>query len=129
MDVVGDFITIVRNASAASKGLCCAQWSALRAGIARILKENGYIKDYVSEKTDDGHVVLKVFLKYVNGIPAITEIGRIGRPGCRQYAARNKIPLILGGMGECMLSTSKGILSGKEAKTKGLGGELMCYVL
>ncbi|MDR1401373.1 MAG: 30S ribosomal protein S8 [Puniceicoccales bacterium] len=128
MDVIGDFITILRNASAANKACCCAQWSAMRAGIARILKDSGYVKDFTKEQTADGYAVIKVFLKYVNSIPAVTEIGRMGTPGRRRYASREKIPSILGGMGECMLSTSKGILSGKEAKESGLGGELMCYV-
>ncbi|MDR1595539.1 MAG: 30S ribosomal protein S8 [Puniceicoccales bacterium] len=129
MDVVGDFITILRNASAANKIVCYAQWSAVRVGIARILKSGGYIKDFAKEQSAGGHAVLKVLLKYVNGVPAVTEIGRIGTPGRRRYASKEKIPSILGGMGECVLSTSRGILSGKEAKQLGLGGELMCYVL
>ncbi|MDR2776648.1 MAG: 30S ribosomal protein S8 [Puniceicoccales bacterium] len=129
MDVVGNFITILRNASRANKANCCAQWSALKDGIAKILKDKGYIKDFVKEQMAEGHMVLKVFLKYVNGVPAITEIGRIGKPGRRQYASKEKIPSILGGMGECVLSTSKGILSGQVAKQLGVGGELICYVL
>ncbi|MDR1891027.1 MAG: 30S ribosomal protein S8 [Puniceicoccales bacterium] len=129
MDVVGDFITILRNAGRTHKASCCVQWSALKDGIAKIFKDNGYIKDFSKEQTADGHVVLKVFLKYVNGIAAITEIGRLGKPGRRQYASKEKIPSILGGMGECVLSTSRGILSGKAAKQLGVGGELICYVL
>ncbi|MDR2603434.1 MAG: 30S ribosomal protein S8 [Puniceicoccales bacterium] len=129
MDVIGNFITILRNASRTNKASCCVQWSALKDGIAKVFKERGYIKDFVKEQTDEGHVVLKVSLKYVNGISAITEIGRIGKPGRRQYASKEKIPSILGGMGECVLSTSKGILSGKTAKQLGVGGELVCYVL
>ncbi|MDR2737774.1 MAG: 30S ribosomal protein S8 [Puniceicoccales bacterium] len=129
MDVVGDFITVLRNASSASKASCSVQWSALRAGIAGILKDGGYIKDFAREQDGNGHSVLKVFLKYVNGVPAVTEIGRIGSPGRRRYAAKNEIPSILGGIGECVVSTSSGIFSGREAKKRGLGGELMCYVL
>jgi small subunit ribosomal protein S8 len=129
MDVIGNFITILRNASRANKASCCVQWSALKDGIAKIFKDRGYVKDFVKEQTAEGHVVLKVFLKYVNGVAAITEISRIGKPGRRQYASKEKIPSILGGMGECVLSTSKGILSGKIAKQLGVGGELICYVL
>ncbi|MDR1413927.1 MAG: 30S ribosomal protein S8 [Puniceicoccales bacterium] len=128
MDVIGDFITILRNASAANKTVCHAQWSEMRMGIARILKNSGYIKDFVKEQTADGRAILKIFLKYVNGIPSVTQIARIGTPGRRRYASKGKIPSILGGMGECVLSTSKGILSGKEAREASLGGELMCYV-
>jgi small subunit ribosomal protein S8 len=129
MDVVGDFITVLRNASEANKAECRTQWSTVRAGIARILKDGGYIKDFLREQLPDGHAILRLFLKYVNGTPAVTKIGRIGTPGRRRYASKAKIPLIFGGMGECVLSTSRGILSGKEAKQLGLGGELMCYVL
>jgi small subunit ribosomal protein S8 len=129
MDVIGDFITVLRNASAASKRDCSVQWSAVRDGIAKILKACGYIKDFAKEQSENGRVSLKISLKYVNGIPAVTEIGRIGKPGRRRYTSSEKIPSILGGMGECVLSTSKGILSGKEAKKLGLGGELVCYVL
>jgi small subunit ribosomal protein S8 len=129
MDVVGDFITILRNASAAGRGTCDAQWSTLRSGIAEILKNNGFIKGFAKERSASGHDIIRVFLKYVNGVPAITEIGRIGKPGRRRYAAKNEIPSILGGMGECVVSTSSGVLSGKDAKRRGLGGELMCYVL
>jgi small subunit ribosomal protein S8 len=84
MDVVGNFITILRNASRTNKATGRVQWSALKDGIAKVFKENGYIKDFVKEQTADGHVVLKVFLKYVNGVAAIAEIGRIGKPGRRQ---------------------------------------------
>jgi small subunit ribosomal protein S8 len=101
----------------------------LREGIVKILKNNGYVKDFSVEKSENGHAVLRVQMKYVNGIPAITEIGRIGSPGCRRYASKKKIPSIVGGIGECILSTSSGVLSGKDAKNLGLGGELMCYVL
>jgi small subunit ribosomal protein S8 len=128
MDIVGDFITILRNSSAARQVACMAQWSRLRVGIARILKNNGYVKDFGEERTADGRVFLRVVLKYVNGVPAIAEIGRISRPGRRKYALRGKIPSILGGMGECVLSTSRGVVSGREAQKLGVGGELMCYV-
>ncbi|MDR2779063.1 MAG: 30S ribosomal protein S8 [Puniceicoccales bacterium] len=129
MDVIGNFITILRNASKTNKESCRVQWSALIDGIAKIFKDNGYIKDFVKEQVADGHFALKVFLKYVNGVPAITEVSRLSKPGRRQYASREKIPSILGGMGECVLSTSKGILSGKVAKQLGIGGELICYIL
>lgn len=129
MDVVGDFLTVLRNASAAKKASCVVQWSTLREGIAVILKKSGYIKDFAKSHVDNGaRIFLTISLKYVNGMPAITEIGRIGKPGCRRYASKAEIPSILGGMGECILSTSRGVMSGKDAKRSGVGGELMCYV-
>lgn len=129
MDVVGDFLTVLRNASSAKKASCVVQWSRLREGIAVILKNCGYIKDFSKSQTDDGaRTFLTISLKYVNGVSAITEIGRIGKPGCRRYASIAEIPSILGGIGDCILSTSKGIMSGKDAKRSGVGGELMCYI-
>ena len=129
MDVVGDFLTVLRNASSAKKASCVVQWSRLREGIAVILKNSGYIRDFSKSQTDDGaRTFLTISLKYVNGVSAITEIGRIGKPGCRRYASIAEIPSILGGIGDCILSTSKGIMSGKDAKRSGVGGELMCYI-
>jgi small subunit ribosomal protein S8 len=129
MDVVGDLVTILRNSSAAGKPECRAQWSKLREGIVEILRQNGYVKDFSVEESASGKAVLRVLMKYVNGVPAITEIGRIGTPGRRKYASKAEIPAVIGGIGECILSTSSGIMSGREAKRRGLGGELMCYVL
>ena len=100
----------------------------MKQSIADILKRNGYIKDFSEEKLENGHKNLKVSLKYVNGVSSITEIGRLGRPGCRMYAKNKNIPQILGGMGIAIVSTSRGIMTGIEAKKAGLGGELMCYV-
>lgn len=128
MDVIGDFITILRNAAKAGKSECVVRWSTLKQSIADILKRNGYIKDFSEEKLENGHKNLKVSLKYVNGVSSITEIGRLGRPGCRMYAKNKNIPQILGGMGIAIVSTSRGIMTGIEAKKAGLGGELMCYV-
>ncbi len=129
MDVVGDFLTVLRNASSAKKASCTVQWSKLREGIAVILKNIGYIKDFSKSQVDDGaRTFLTISLKYVNGVSAITEIGRIGKPGCRRYTSKAEIPSILGGMGDCILSTSKGVMSGKDAKRSGVGGELMCYI-
>ena len=97
MDVVGDFITILRNASASKRSACVVQWSALRENLASILKREGYISDYIKEQNDKHtKFSLRIFLKYVNDIPAITEIGRVSRPGCRKYLPANRIPAILG---------------------------------
>lgn len=127
MDIVSDFITVLRNGSLAEKKSCSTQWSGLLEGIARVLKDSGMIKNF--EKIDDGNnkFVLRINLKYVNSIPAITEIHTVSTPGCRQYCGIKKIPNVLGGMGLVIMSTSHGVLSGFEANKQGVGGELLCY--
>ena len=102
--------------------------SALKIEIARILKEEGYISGYTVSK-DDKQGVLRIQLRYASGKePAIATLLRVSRPGCRVYARKNKIPSVLGGLGICILSTSQGILTGKQAREKGLGGEVLCTI-
>ncbi|MDR0595130.1 MAG: 30S ribosomal protein S8 [Puniceicoccales bacterium] len=127
MDIVSDFFTVIRNGSSAEKKSCITRWSNLLEGVARVLKDNGMIRNF--EKVDGGNnkFSLKIDLKYVNGIPAITEIHTVSTPGCRQYCGVGEIPSVLGGMGLVILSTSRGVLSGFEANKNGVGGELLCY--
>ncbi len=126
-DTLGDFLTIIRNGSnAALKGVS-AQWSASREGIARILKESGYISDF--EKIEkDGLPVLALTLKYNGKRPAIAEIDRVSKPGRRIYAGYSEIPKVIGGMGVSILTTSRGILSDAEARQQKVGGEILARV-
>jgi small subunit ribosomal protein S8 len=129
MDVIGNVVRILTNASRANRLSRCVEWSSLKSGRAKIFKESEYPKDFTREQPSNGHIALKVLLKYVNGVPAITETGRIGKPGRRIYASKEKIPSILGGTGKYVLTTSRGILSGTEARRVAFGGELLRSIL
>ncbi len=125
-DSIGDFLTIVRNASRAGKETCTAQWSKLREGIVSILKDEGYIASF--EVSGDVKKVITITMKYVDGVPAITGITRESTPGCRQYYEYRSIPRVLNGMGISILTTSKGILKDSDCRTKKAGGEILCKV-
>lgn len=127
-DTIGDFLTIIRNSSRAGKETCTAQWSKVREGIARILKSEGFIIDYKEVSNEKGHKSLEVSLKYVDGTPSIADIQRLSKPGCRVYTGSEEIPSVLGGLGLSILSTSKGIVTNKEARRQKLGGELIAKV-
>lgn len=126
-DTLGDFLTIIRNGSNASLKSVTAQWSNSREGIARILKESGYIADF-SKNDNNGLPVIEVTLKYNGKKPAITEISRVSKPGRRVYAGYSEIPKTIGGMGISILTTSKGILSDAEARRQKVGGEILARV-
>ncbi len=127
-DPLGDFLTTLRNAMHAQKETSTSQWSRLRAEVARILKDEGYIAN-VEEKSDkDGHPQIVVTLKYVDGAPAITGIQRHSKPGRRLYYGYQEIPRVLGGLGVAILTTSKGLLKDAEARKQKVGGELLCKV-
>jgi small subunit ribosomal protein S8 len=127
-DPVSDLLTRIRNAIAAKHEMLEMPSSKLKAEIARILKEEGYVSGFTVAE-DDKQGTLKIQLRYTSGkTPAITSLARISRPGCRVYARKNKIPSILGGLGVCILSTSQGLLTGRQAKDKGLGGEVLCAI-
>lgn len=127
-DTLGDFITAIRNAYAARKPECELPCSKLRAGVAKILLDEGYLAA-VEEKTDErGHKVLALALKYVGGVPALTGIERISKPGRRLYSESAAIPRSLGGLGVTIVTTSKGVLRDAEARKNKLGGELLCKV-
>lgn len=128
MDVIGDFITIIRNASAAHKLSCSAQWSNIREGITKILLDEGFIADYKVEKNEKGFKVIVIALKYVNEMPAINKLKRESNPGRRLYYGYEEIPRVLSGLGFAILSTSKGIMHDKEARNQKVGGEHLCSI-
>jgi small subunit ribosomal protein S8 len=127
-DPLGDFLTSLRNALHAQKDTHTAQWSRLRAGVARILKDEGYIANFAEETDPAGHRQLVVTLKYVDGAPAITGIQRHSKPGRRLYYGYQEIPRVLGGLGVAILTTSKGLLKDAEARRQKIGGELLCKI-
>lgn len=127
-DPVSDLLTRIRNASDARHETVDVPKSKMKLEIVRILKEQGYIENYVLSQ-DDKQGTIRVQLRYAAGkMPVISNLMRVSRPGCRVYANKSHIPAVLGGMGICILSTSQGLLTGREAQEKGLGGEVLCTV-
>ena len=126
-DPIADMLTRIRNAIAASHATVVLPYSKLKEGIARILKENGFINDYGIE-TSGQFKVITIELKQEAGQSSITKLIRVSKPGRRIYAGSDEIPLVLGGRGMVILSTSGGLMAGREARKKGLGGELICKV-
>ena len=126
-DSIGDFLTIIRNASTAGKESLTAQWSKMREGIAGILKDEGYISSY-EVSGEAGKKVININMKYVGGVPALTGITRISKPGCRIYFEYRSIPRVLNGMGISILTTSQGVLKDSDCRSKKVGGEIICKV-
>jgi small subunit ribosomal protein S8 len=139
-DPVGDMLTRIRNASTARHETVMIPASRMKAEIARILKAEGFISGYTTEAaserkaTKESEVLpagtqLIVRLKYIGGkTSAVTGIRRISRPGLRVYARKTEMPRVLGGLGVAIVSTSAGLMTGREAEKKGLGGEVLAYV-
>jgi small subunit ribosomal protein S8 len=126
-DPIADFLTRLRNASRAGKAEVIAPYSKIKAEIARILKQEGYITDYEVD-TSGKFPALKVATKLVNRTPAITGLKRVSKPGLRKYVGVSEIPRVLGGMGIAILSTPRGLVTGREAKKQKIGGELLAMV-
>jgi small subunit ribosomal protein S8 len=126
-DPIADLLARVRNAGAAQKTELFVPYSKIKAEVIRILKEEGYITDYAVD-TEAAHPRIKITSKLANRTSAITGLKRVSRPGLRRYVGAKEIPRVLGGMGISILSTPRGILSGREAKKQNVGGELLAYV-
>jgi|SRR5690606_18656474 len=128
-DPIADMLTRIRNASSVFHETVDVPSSRLKVELARILKEEGFIRDYKLVDENKPQPTLRIFLKYApNKQRVITGIRRISRPGLRVYAKRDEVPRVLGGLGIAILSTSKGVMSDKEARKAGVGGEVICYV-
>ncbi len=128
VDVLGDFLTVIRNALMVYKRSIKVPYSNLKVEIARVLKEEGFIKDFSKETGSDGHLALSVLLKYVDGQPAINEIKRISKPSCRFYEGSGKITPVIGGLGVAILTTSSGVMTDQQARRLSVGGEVICHV-
>jgi small subunit ribosomal protein S8 len=127
-DPVADMITRIRNGVRAKLTKVDVPASKLKVEIARILKDEGYISNF--KKTEDERQgVLRVYLKYGPGMErVITDLQRVSRPGCRIYCGKNQIPRVYGGLGINILSTSRGLMTGRTAAREGVGGEILCNV-
>jgi small subunit ribosomal protein S8 len=127
-DPISDMLTRLRNASSAGHDKVLVPMSTIKAKLAEVLKAEGFIKDFILHK-DQVQGSMTLVLRYSpTKEPAITGIKRISKPGLRRYANKRQIPEVLNGLGIAILSTSRGVLVDRDAKAKGLGGELLCTI-
>ncbi len=127
-DPIADMLTRIRNALKARHVKVDIPSSKMKLEIAKILKEEGYIENFKSIE-DGKQGILEVSLKYTkDGLPAISGLQKVSRPGRRVYCDKSEIPDVLGGYGIAILSTSQGIMTGKQSRTKGIGGEVLCSI-
>jgi small subunit ribosomal protein S8 len=126
-DPIADFLTRIRNGQSSGKPEVKAPTSKVKIAIAKVLKEEGYIEDFSSSELD-GKPTLAVTLKYYQGRPVIDRLERVSRPGLRVYKGKDDLPSILGGLGVAIVSTSQGVMSDRQARAAGHGGEVICIV-
>ena len=126
-DPVADFLARIRNAIGARHQKLDVPASKLKTEIARILKEEGYITNYKVQE-EEGKPVLRVYLKYGGAQAAIRDLARVSRPGCRVYIGRDEIKRVQGGLGISIMTTPKGVMTGRQARREGVGGEVLCEV-
>ena len=126
-DPISDMLTRVRNAQMAGKKFVDMPGSKLKAAVAQVLEDEGYISGHRVESAE-GKPRLSIELKYYNGKPVIAEIERFSKPSLRRYASKDKMPNVRGGLGVAIVSTSKGVMTDRAAKAHGVGGEVLCTV-
>ncbi|MFN8360949.1 MAG: 30S ribosomal protein S8 [Candidatus Kapaibacterium sp.] len=126
-DTISDFLTRMRNAASAKHKTVDTPSSNLKLAVAAILKEQGFIAGF-EKIEDDKQGVLRVALRYHNGLPAIQEVKRISKPGRRVYSPADKLPRVRNGLGVAIVSTSKGVMTDKQARLYNVGGEILCTV-
>jgi small subunit ribosomal protein S8 len=128
-DPIADFLTRIRNASAAGLKMVEIPGSNTKRAMTQILFDQGYILNYKFDE-DDKQGIIKIALKYniSTRVPAITKLQRISKPGLRKYAGSDELPRVLNGLGIAIVSTSKGVITDKEARKLNVGGEVLCYV-
>ena len=128
MDTVGDFLTVIRNGMAAKHEKIDVPASKIKAAVAEVLKKNSYIGNFKVVK-DGKQGMMRVYLNYKeNGEPMINGLKRASRPGLRYYVGKDDVPNVMSGYGMSIVSTSKGVMSGGEARKQNVGGEVLCYV-
>lgn len=125
-DPISDMLTRIRNAQRANKVMVAMPSSKLKCAIANVLKEEGYIENFTV--SSDVKPVLEIQLKYYAGRPVIEQIKRVSRPGLRVYKGSDEIPSVMNGLGVAIVSTSKGVMTDRKARSVGVGGELLCIV-
>jgi len=126
-DPIADMLTRIRNGQIAGHTKVVMPSSKVKIAVAKVLEDEGYVSAYsVSEK--NGKSELSVDLKYFEGKPVIETLKRVSRPGLRVYKNKNELPKVIGGLGDAVISTSKGIMSDRNARSQGIGGEILCYI-
>ena len=126
-DPVADMLTRIRNGIIARHSRVVIPSSTLKVAIARILKDEGYIRDFEVRETKPQNALI-VSLKYVDKHPVLTNLKRVSKPGRRMYTRRDEIPMVRGGLGTAIISTPEGVMTGRQAYQRGLGGEVLCFV-
>lgn len=126
-DPIADMLVRIKNASMAGRNSVNVPYSKLKEKVANILAQEGYIGT-IQKNNEEIYRSMTITLKYQNKKPVINDIKRKSKPGLRQYVAKDAIPTVLGGMGISILSTSAGIMTGMEARKRGIGGELLCVI-
>ena len=126
-DPIADFLTRIRNGQAAGKSEVSMPSSKIKLAMAQVLKDQGYI-DQFDVSTEGGKSSLRISLKYYQGRPVIDRIERVSKPGLRVYRGKDELPAILGGLGVAIISTSRGVMTDREARAAGHGGEVLCIV-
>jgi small subunit ribosomal protein S8 len=126
-DPIADMLTRIRNAQRAEKSSVLMPHSKLKAAIAQVLKDEGYIEDYKAAVTA-GKQHLEIALKYYAGKPVIERIERVSKPGLRIYKGKDDLPKVMNGLGVAIVSTSKGVMTDHRARVAGVGGEVICIV-
>lgn len=126
-DPLSDMLTRIRNAQMAGKVRVEMPGSKLKAAVASVLKDEGYIADFAAVQ-DGSKPRLAIDLKYHQGKPVIAEIDRVSRPGLRKYSGKGELPFVRGGLGVAIVSTSKGVMTDRAARAAGVGGEVLCTV-
>lgn len=126
-DPIADMLTRIRNALAANKASVVMPASKVKAALAQVLQDEGFVNGF-EVKDEDGKAVLSIALRYYLDKPVIEMIERVSRPGLRVYKNKDEMPEVMGGLGVAIVSTSRGLMTGKEARKSGHGGEILCYV-
>jgi small subunit ribosomal protein S8 len=127
IDTIGDFLTAIRNALMVGKRSVAVPHSKGREAVALVLKNEGFIKDFSVDALNN-HRTLTIALKYVGSEPVVHELNRVSKPSRRVYESSNAITSVTGGLGVSILTTSQGVMSDREAKKLGIGGEVICHV-
>ena len=126
-DPIADLLTRIRNAQMVNKASVSVPASKVKAAIAQVLKDEGYIDDF-RVKSEDGKSVLDIALKYYAGRPVIERIERVSRPGLRVYKGSKTLPQVMNGLGVAIVTTPRGVMTDRKARAAGIGGEVLCYV-
>ena len=126
-DPIADMLTRIRNAQRSEKQLVAIPASKVKAAIAQVLKDEGYIEDFAVRELE-GRTTLEIGLKYYAGKPVIEKIERVSRPGLRIYKPKDDLPKVMNGLGVAIVSTSRGVMTDRKARGLGVGGEVLCIV-